>query len=210
MDRVKISVGHNRDNNRKETNLLNIINIVKQETNKNITKTERDSIWTTLNGKWEGILFFDLDIKLDIEEIKKIKEKLYQGLKQYHWFAAIAISTSGRGVHIYTKITADTSKKFRYNEYYKNYIAKTYVVENLLSEIKTEMYGNKYDNCNWIDKVNQSFNCNLFITADKDIKINFKFQDKPFDEREITKTAAEKYQNSEIINLKKIAHEYLS
>lgn len=50
---------------------------------------------------WSGITVVDLDVH-NAEAAKLVKTALHRILRKQAWFAAIALSTSGRGCHIYT------------------------------------------------------------------------------------------------------------
>ena len=52
---------------------------------------------------WNGFQVIDMDIK-DETIAKKLKVVLFERLKKYNWFVGIALSSSGKGLHVYTKI----------------------------------------------------------------------------------------------------------
>ena len=58
---------------------------------------------------WNGLQIFDLDLKLWIREyngdIDMLKHELHEYLSRFHWYLWICKSASGRGLHIYTKVT---------------------------------------------------------------------------------------------------------
>ena len=81
--------------------------------NKNVQKTSRKVIYATNDGTrqagdlaydaWNGWQVIDMDIK-DRDMAKKLKAKLFKSLHKCNWFLGIAYSSSGMGLHIYTKI----------------------------------------------------------------------------------------------------------
>ncbi|AFF28066.1 gp68 [Sphingomonas phage PAU] len=87
-------------------------------------KINREQIYSVTTGirpvsdsyhLWNGFQIFDLDLKNSSTEhnVDKIKEKLYNDLKQYNWFLGVGKSTSGNGIHVYTKVA-------RPHQYYLN------------------------------------------------------------------------------------------
>lgn len=93
--------------------LADIINIITNPQFKNTKKTDRKVVYASDNGErpigkkafqlWGGFQVIDMDIKnRNFAEI--LKEELFQRLKKYNWFLGIAFSSSGKGLHIYTKI----------------------------------------------------------------------------------------------------------
>lgn len=89
--------------------LSNVVNM----SNKDIKKSERKVVYSSSNGQrpigqnaydiWDGFQVIDMDIK-DAEIASKLKNKLFERLIKYNWFLGVAISSSGKGLHIYTKI----------------------------------------------------------------------------------------------------------
>ena len=81
---------------------------------KNVEKIKRRVTYSTVNNNrpigdvsyqmWNGIQIIDLDIK-DAELSTKLKDIIFDELKKYNWFLGICRSASGKGLHIWTKIT---------------------------------------------------------------------------------------------------------
>lgn len=82
------------------------------------TKEERQQIYMTYDGirpskeeyyKWNGLQVFDLDMKHWIKnsngDILLLKQLLHEMLSGFHWYLWICTSASGKGLHIYTKVT---------------------------------------------------------------------------------------------------------
>ena len=53
---------------------------------------------------WNGLQIIDLDIK-DAELSDKLKPLIFDELKKFNWFLGICKSASGKGIHVWTKIT---------------------------------------------------------------------------------------------------------
>jgi hypothetical protein len=93
-----------------------LLEIVNQE-NEHVSKTNRKQIYCTFDGKrprsndyhkWNGLQVFDIDLKqfqARSGNIIKFKHKLFSHLQDHHWFLFIALSSSGNGIHIYTKVS---------------------------------------------------------------------------------------------------------
>ena len=90
-----------------------IIDNIIDVNNKNISKTNRKVVYGTNDGtrptgelaydSWNGWQVIDMDIK-DRELATKLKAKLFKSLHKCNWFLGITYSSSGMGLHIYTKI----------------------------------------------------------------------------------------------------------
>ena len=90
-----------------------VIATITDPTNKNVPKTQRKAMFSTSNGArptgdkaydiWNGFQVIDMDIK-DATMAKKLKTRLFKALHKCNWFLGIAFSSSGMGLHIYTKI----------------------------------------------------------------------------------------------------------
>ena len=105
-DNIKLPTGN-------KLTLKDVVNIIVDKKNKNINKLNRKVIYSSLNGErpigkkayntWCGLQVIDMDIK-DQEKASIIKKELFDRLKKYNWFFGIAFSSSGKGLHVYTKI----------------------------------------------------------------------------------------------------------
>lgn len=101
-----------------------LIRIIQDERYKNIQKAERPVVYTSNNGErpigkkafdiWCGFQVIDMDIK-NKEIAEHLKTRLFCRLKKYNWFLGVVTSSSGKGLHVYTKIQVpleiDQSKK---------------------------------------------------------------------------------------------------
>ena len=84
---------------------------------KNIDKTYRKQIYCTYDGtrpttdeyyKWNGLQIIDIDLKQWCSNggnITLLKKHIYEQLCEFHWFLWICYSSSGKGLHIWTKVT---------------------------------------------------------------------------------------------------------
>lgn len=83
-----------------------------------VSKANRQQIYMTYDGtrpekdsyhKWNGLQVYDLDLKLWIKksggDLALLKEELHKYLSSFHWYLWICTSASGKGLHIYTKVT---------------------------------------------------------------------------------------------------------
>lgn len=94
-------------------NFNKLLEIITDPNNKNLNKKDRQVIYTSNNGVrpigkkafdiWGGFQVIDMDIK-DKEIASLLKKRLFDRLKKYNWFFGIVMSSSGAGIHIYTKI----------------------------------------------------------------------------------------------------------
>lgn len=106
-------------------NLQDLLNKLIDPKRQNLPKTDRDVVYSTSNGQrpignkawelWNGFQVIDMDIK-DKHMAWKLKTDIFNRLYKCNWFLGIALSSSQKGLHIYTKITIpenidDISKK---------------------------------------------------------------------------------------------------
>ncbi len=106
--------------------LQDLVDIVHTPSNMFIPKTNRKVVYSTSTGErpigkkafelWNGFQVIDMDIK-DEAMAKNIKSHLFERLKKYNWFLGVVMSSSGKGLHVYTKIQVpqedqiDTNKR---------------------------------------------------------------------------------------------------
>ena len=106
--------------------LSDLVKTLVNPANRNVVKTNRKVIYSTANGKrptgteafalWNGFQVIDMDIKNE-ELSKALKPHIFEKLYKCNWFLGVALSSSGKGLHIYTKISIpqsdseDTKKK---------------------------------------------------------------------------------------------------
>ena len=119
----------------------------------NIVKERRSVVYSSCDGirpigsnaydKWNGFQVIDMDIK-NREYAMYLKKELFKRLKKYNWFFGVAFSSSGKGLHIYTKIRIPQSddsrkKKLLYLVNYRHkysfvYLACIKILENMKDE----------------------------------------------------------------------------
>jgi hypothetical protein len=90
-----------------------VIDTITNITNKNVPKTQRKAIFSASNGQrptgdtaydiWNGFQVIDMDIK-DAQMAKQLKNIIFKALHKCNWFLGVTYSSSGMGLHIYTKI----------------------------------------------------------------------------------------------------------
>lgn len=100
--------------------LLDLLKTIISPNNKNVNKLNRKVIYATANGErpigkkafdlWNGFQVIDMDIKDELIA-KRLKQVLFEHLKKYNWFVGVALSSSGKGLHIYTKIQVSDSER---------------------------------------------------------------------------------------------------
>ena len=101
-----------------------LLTIITDGDYKLIDKTQRKQLYSTFDGTrptnnnytaWNGLLIIDLDLKewekrtdkngKKINDIKKLKRSIHDILCRYPWYMWICTSSSGKGLHIYTKVS---------------------------------------------------------------------------------------------------------
>lgn len=117
-------------------------------------KANREQIYSVTTGVrpvdksyhlWNGFQLFDLDLKNSPtpHNVQEIKEKLFADMKHYPWLIGVATSTSGNGLHVYTKVTRphhyylnpeDNEALIKY-WYRQSYIQKFAVLRYLLGDV---------------------------------------------------------------------------
>ena len=98
--------------------LADVINTLVSKDNKDVIKENRKVIYSTSNGErpvdkkafsiWNGFQVIDLDIK-DKELSENLKPFIFDRLYKCNWFLGVTLSSSGRGLHVYTKISIPES-----------------------------------------------------------------------------------------------------
>ncbi|KAA6397253.1 MAG: hypothetical protein EZS28_007220 [Streblomastix strix] len=166
-----------------------------------VDKENREQIYITYDGtrphvdeyqKWNGLQVFDLDLKEYTGNIDYLKIKLFEILQEYHWFLWICKSSSGKGLHIYTKVTPahHVYVKIKDNEliskyWYKiNFIHKSGLIYAILYDLHNDpnipiTFNELEDDFDVkdFDKVVQRITTGIRLTYDKDILVNSDFLD---------------------------------
>lgn len=124
---------------------------------KYIPKSDRPQLYNVSSGMrpdnqsyrfWNGMQVFDLDLKNspdfeNIEDFNALKDKLFEYLSHYKWLLGIGLSSSGRGIHIYTKVnkphciwkTDDMNEKVSKFWFQMSYIAKYAAIRYVLTNV---------------------------------------------------------------------------
>lgn len=129
-----------------------ILRMVSDPNRAKIAKDDREYIFPTYSNNrpsgdcfhlWNGFQAFDIDLKVDTEygdRAVEIKKTLHNHLCQYPWYVSCQLSSSGRALHIFTKVSAmhhlfvvpednESVSKFWYKV---NYMQKFAVIRYLL------------------------------------------------------------------------------
>lgn len=96
------------------------------------TKAERQQIYSTYDGtrpktdeyhKWNGLQIFDIDLKGANIDIENLKQQVFNYLEEFNWFLWVCQSPSGKGMHIYTKVSPPhhVYTNIKENEYISQY-----------------------------------------------------------------------------------------
>lgn len=125
---------------------------ITDENLKDIDKKFRKQIYCTYDGtrpttdeyyKWNGLQIIDIDLKewcLKGGNINLLKKHIYDNLCEFHWFLWICFSSSGKGLHIWTKVTpphhvfTDVKNNEKVSKYWYmiNYYTKASTVYDLI------------------------------------------------------------------------------
>lgn len=124
-----------------------------------ISKDYRKQLYTSYNGTrpssseyytWSGLQVFDIDLKEWVSEkngdVDKLKKAMFEKLTDFHWFLWICKSSSGRGLHIYTKVSPahhiyNTPEENEYISRYwytVSYVTKLNIVYSVLNALSKE------------------------------------------------------------------------
>lgn len=183
--------------------MAEVYEMVKDIKYKNIIKENRRLIYPTAKARqkgkdkdwmdWNGFQIIDLDIKNHDLSVT-LKSMLFDYLKTQHWFIGITLSSSGTGIHIWTKIQTSTfSFQNRIKEYRVNFRHKFSFVycclekilhlirlDNTLRErFKDSISDDKM--LNWIDTAMCKITQGAFIPYDATAELNTNFRDLPLD-----------------------------
>lgn len=132
-----------------------LVDIITNPAYKSVKKIDRYVVYSSTDGmrpvgvhafdQWGGFQVIDMDIK-NRSHAEYLKEHIFKRLVKYNWFVGIAFSSSGKGLHIYTKIRVSESdskdsqkKKLLYltnfrHKYSFVYLACMKVIESMTNE----------------------------------------------------------------------------
>lgn len=122
---------------------------------KDIPKENRKQIYMTYNGIrpssdeyvfWNGLQIYDIDLKKWDGDIDFLKKKMFEKLVDFHWFLWICKSSSGKGIHVYTKVSPahHIYNNVKNNEYISkywyaiSYISKLNIIYSVLDTLNKE------------------------------------------------------------------------
>ena len=140
--------------------LKTLVDMLRDPRRKDVPKIERNVLYTSTDGQrpigtkafdqWGGLQIIDMDIK-NRNLAEKLKTGIFQRLVKYNWFLGVAFSSSGKGLHVYTKIRVpeeeipDSQKKkllyltnFRH-KYSFVYLACTKIIPTLTNDDGSEV-----------------------------------------------------------------------
>ena len=168
-------------------NWIDIYNLLFNESYKNTEKINRKVVYSSKSNNrpigengfihWNGLQIIDLDIK-DSNKAEEIKKILFNDLSNYHWFLGVCKSASGKGLHVWTKITVlSSSIEQRKVEYLCNFRHKySYVYISLLSNSQ-KLDINKDNIVEYMDMAMAKPQQGIFISSDDDALMSTNFQD---------------------------------
>lgn len=133
---------------------------------------------------WNGLQIIDLDIK-DAAISEGLKPLIFDELKKYNWFLGVCKSASGKGLHVWTKITP-ISVEFRERkiEYLCNFRHKYSYVYIILDKYKKDFGYTKENIYNYMDLAMAKPQQGIFISSDtallntnfKDLRLDVNFE----------------------------------
>ena len=168
-------------------NWKEIYDLLHNETYSKIDKIKRKVVYSTDQNSrpigdvsyqiWNGLQIIDLDIK-NAELATYLKDILFKELCKYNWFLGVCKSASGKGLHVWTKITPiSITHKNRKIEYLCNFRHKySYVYMVLLNYMEDNRY-TKSDIIEFMDMAMAKPQQGIFISSDNAALMSTNFQD---------------------------------
>lgn len=172
--------------------LHTLVTMLMDPKRKDVPKIERNVLYTSTDGsrpigakafdQWGGLQIIDMDIK-DRGFAEQLKSGIFHRLIKYNWFLGVAFSSSGKGLHVYTKIRVpediDSQKRkllyltnFRH-KYSFVYLACTKIISDLRNPDGTEV--TKDQLMKWMDFAMFKPQQGAFIGYDPEPLINTHF-----------------------------------
>jgi len=168
--------------------LEDLVNTIISPDNKNCAKINRKVIYSTSNGErpigkkafelWNGFQVIDMDIK-DEQLAQKLKVHIFNHLNKCNWFLGCTLSSSGKGLHVYTKIAIadadqedDKRKKLLFLTNFRHKYSFVYIA--CLSAME-ELHFSKDDLLKWMDLAMFKPQQGAFIGYDEHPLINTHF-----------------------------------
>ena len=154
---------------------------------KNVEKSSRKVVYSVSGNNrpigeqsflmWNGIQIIDIDIKRRQLAIS-LKSRIFKELSKYHWFLGLALSASGKSLHIWTKITpismTQNNKRIEYLCNFRHKFSYIYIV---LSKYAKELAYTKDDILQWLDMAMAKPQQGIFITSDNEAMMSTNFVD---------------------------------
>ena len=171
--------------------------------NKNLkyqTKEQRSQLYTNNDASrpketeytsWSGLQIYDLDLKDWINEeggdLEMLKTQIHEAMLSNHWYLWICKSSSGNGLHIYTKVapphhlfTNHSSNEATSLYWFNiNYITKLNMVYKVLQKIdnKNNIFENKSFINMYVDNVVGRISAGIRLSYDENPYVNNNFLD---------------------------------
>lgn len=168
-------------------NWYDIYKLLYDASYKNTEKIHRKVIYPTSGNSrpigdnsymmWNGLQIIDLDIKDEIIA-SNLKQNIFDELKKYNWFLGICKSASGKGLHVWTKITPlSVEYSNRKVEYLCNFRHKYSYVYIVLTKYASK-YGYTKDKIfEYMDMAMAKPQQGIFISSDNTALLNTNFKD---------------------------------
>lgn len=156
--------------------------------NEKIRKSNRKVLYSTSNGErpqgqnafmiWNGFQCIDMDIK-DRKKAEILKDYIFNDLKKYNWFLGVVFSSSGKGLHIYTKIQIPISDEKDLTKkkilYFTNFRHKYSFVYISCRKVLDKINSTEDDLLKWMDLNMFRPQQGVFIPYDKDALFSTQF-----------------------------------
>lgn len=159
-----------------------------------VTKEAKQQIYSTYDGtrptteeyyKWNGLQIFDIDLKEWDGNIDLLKRKMYEELQDFHWFLWICKSASGKGIHVYSKVSPPHHVyiKASENEYiskywfHVNYAHKSSIIYDILFRLHKQKSTSILFNDCFIEGFENKFLDNIVGRITSGIRLTY--DDKP-------------------------------
>lgn len=130
---------------------------------------------------WNGLQIIDLDIK-NAKLCDELKPRIFDELSKYHWFLGVCKSASGKGLHIWTKITPiSVNPENKKVEFLCNFRHKYSYVYIVLSKYMSQFGYTKDDIKQYMDMAMAKPQQGIFISSDNTSYLNTNFYDTRLD-----------------------------
>ena len=168
--------------------LYDVINIIIDPNNSKVSKSNRKVVYSTANGErpvgdkayelWNGFQVIDMDINNE-KITENLKKHIFDKLYKCNWFLGVTKSSSGKGLHIYTKISIAESEENDINKkkllYLTNFRHKFSFVYIASLSAMDELGFTKEDLIKWMDLSMFRPQQGAYIGYDKHPLINTRF-----------------------------------